>query len=383
MKILLGYHYYKHQYIDIGRIMEDLLVRLRKSGMNIKGFPLTVDPPGQSYYWKELDARWKRGDKKLLKLYENLALKTENFEVFINFNGVNLHPDFVQQLPTFNIFSCFDDPESSEILSKPVVGAYDMSFVGNIAEMDTYKRWGVKEVRFFPLGFYATDYDPYLTKEKILEKSRNNDIALLCERKTDYRAKRLQKYTSNFPNGSYYGLGWPKGFLPMQNIVPLYQNTKIGPNFHNSTGPINYRTYILPANGVMQICDNKSFLGQVFELDKEVVGFDTVEEAIEKTRYYLAHDEERRKIAAAGLERATKDYNEVAVFGLIEKYAKELINKPKGTKDHMRYLIIHRKKTLPDRIIYVISYPLQFIDKLIKSIFWRISKINKRIKFYL
>jgi hypothetical protein len=64
----------------------------------------------------------------------------------------------------------------------------------------------------------------------------------------------------------------------------------------------------------MQICDNKSHLGAVYELGKEIVGFDTVEECIDLCRYYLAHDRERREIAANGWRRALRDYNEVAAF---------------------------------------------------------------------
>ncbi|MDF1549745.1 MAG: glycosyltransferase [Bacteroidales bacterium] len=370
MKILLAYNYYKHQYIDIGVKMEALLHRLRNANIDIHGFPLTVNPPGDTYYWKELDARWKRGDKKLCSLYENLGIKSESFDILVNYNGTNLHPDFVQQLSTFNIFSCFDDPESSEILSKPVAAAYDMSLVGNIAEVETYLQWGAKEVRFFPLGFYKEDYDPELTKEKILSESRSNDIVLLCERKTNYRANRLNKFAKAFPNGEYYGLGWPKGFLAENSIVDLYQKSKIGPNFHNSTGPINFRTYILPANGVLQICDNKSFLGKIFELDKEVIGFDTVEEAIEKTNYYLAHENERKLIAAAGWERAIKDYNEVSVFSLIEKYSKLVMSNKKEHRDQRIYLWNHRKRTRIKRIIYVILFPLRIILKIRAYLTW-------------
>ena len=83
---------------------------------------------------------------------------------------------------------------------------------------------------------------------------------------------------------------------------------------------------MLPANGIMQLCDNKAYLGKIFELDKEVVGFETIDEAIDLTRYYLAHDEERRQIAAAGWEKATKEYNEIAVF---EK-AVTAINRARG-----------------------------------------------------
>lgn len=40
----------------------------------------------------------------------------------------------------------------------------------------------------------------------------------------------------------------------------------------------------------MQICDNKSHLHMIFEVGKEAVGFDNVDEAIDLTRYYLAYD---------------------------------------------------------------------------------------------
>jgi len=70
----------------------------------------------------------------------------------------------------------------------------------------------------------------------------------------------------------------------------------------------------LPANGVLQICDNRSHLGNIFELGTEVVGYDTIDEAVEYCHYYLAHEDERRCIAAAGFRRALRDYNEVAAF---------------------------------------------------------------------
>ena len=103
-----------------------------------------------------------------------------------------------------------------------------------------------------------------------------------------------------------HGAGWPKGFLPEKERVPLLQRTKIGVNIHNSTGPINFRTYYLPANGVMQICDNKKHLPMVFELNKEVVGFDSIEEAIDLCRYYLEHDEEAHKSQPPGMQELSR-----------------------------------------------------------------------------
>lgn len=326
MRFLFGFSYYPHPSLDIKVWIEAHLARLRQVGIQIDGFPLTLNPPGHQLYWPQLDNLWHKKDATLLTMYEKLLETLENYDIFVNWNGINVHPELVRQLPTFNVYACFDDPEASNMLSKPVAWAYDLVLVGNIAELDAYRSWGIREVRHWPLGFFATDYDPTLTAEKILSGNRDIDISLLCEREMHYRAERIERFVSAFPNGTYYGKGWPNGFLPEQQKVPLYQRTKIGPNFHNSTGPINFRTFILPANGVMQICDNRSHLAELFELDKEAVGFDTVDEAIELTRYYLAHDEERRRIAAAGWQRAVRDYNEVAIFRLLQTYVGQAMN---------------------------------------------------------
>lgn len=313
MKILLGYNYYNYP-IDVKKMVDDWLGRLRMAGIDITGFCLTLNPPGNCLLWDDLDKLWKMKDKDLMKMYDSLEKKLEDYDVFINFNGINLHPEYVQKLSTFMVYSCFDDPESSKVLSKPVAWAYDLALVGNIAEVENYKKWGCKNVYYWPLGFRYTDYDPRLNEEKIMNGERELDISLVCERNSVWRKDRLEKYYKAFPNGNYYGRGWENGFLPENKKISLLHNTKIGPNFHNSTGPINFRTFILPANGVMQICDNKSNLGKIFKLGKEVIGFNSVREAIALTKYYLNHDEERRKIALAGWKRAITDYNEVTIF---------------------------------------------------------------------
>ena len=125
------------------------------------------------------------------------------------------------------------------------------------------------------------------------------------------------------------------------------QKANIGLNIHNSTGPINTRLFYLPANGVMQICDNKKYLGEVFELGKEVIGFDTIEECIELTNYYLNHKDEARMIAANGWKRAIRDYNEEAVFARLVKKIEELYFKhPSNVEEFYR----NREQSVWDKI---------------------------------
>jgi spore maturation protein CgeB len=64
----------------------------------------------------------------------------------------------------------------------------------------------------------------------------------------------------------------------------------------------------LPANGVMQISDGGDYLDRFFRVGKEIEGYASVEELAEKVRWYLDHEEERRRMALAGYRRALKDY---------------------------------------------------------------------------
>jgi spore maturation protein CgeB len=350
MRILLGYSWYPSP-VCVRAVTERWLARLRSRGIAVEGLPLTLDPPGPRLGWSELDAMWRRGHGKLLRLYESLARRMEEYDVFVNYNGINLHPEFVRQLPGFRVYGCFDDPESSEDLSRPVAEAYDLCLVGNIAEVETYRRWGVREARFWPLGFREEDRDPSMTRERILAGERDVPVAILCERRSPWRRERLDRYASAFPEGTYGGDGWPAGFLPEERRLEIYGRTRIGPNFHNSTGPVNFRTYVLPANGVLLLCDNKRHLGLIFEDGREAVGFDSIEEAVDLTRHYLAHDDERRAIAAAGWERSLRDYGEEAVFRRMIACVEEVRAAAAARRcEPVPFLRLHRRRTRIPRL---------------------------------
>lgn len=313
MRILVGYGYPPH-FLDVQERVRAWLQRLRSAGFDLCGFCLVPRPPAPRLSFDELDRQWRRGDADLLGMYDALHREAERADVFVNVTGINVHPEMVRRLPTLNVYACFDDPESSEALSRPVAAAYDLAMVGNLACVDDYRAWGVGEVEFWPIGFHPDDFDPTLTEERILTGERDVEVSLLCERVSGWREKRLDRFVAAFPHGRYHGRGWPAGVLDESLRVPLMQRTRLGLNVHNSVGPVNSRTYVLPANGVLQLCDNRSRLAGLYSLGEEVVGYDEIDEAIDLARYYLAHDDERRRVAAAGFRRATRDYNEVAVF---------------------------------------------------------------------
>ncbi len=70
----------------------------------------------------------------------------------------------------------------------------------------------------------------------------------------------------------------------------------------------NMRSFEIPAAGAFQLALYSDELASLFEDGREIVLFRTFEEARDKAAYYLAHDTERERIAAAGHERFLRDH---------------------------------------------------------------------------
>lgn len=303
-----------------------LIKRRQERGYDIIGFCNT--PLSMQRRWlpfPELDRRWKGGDPDLLSMYQSLLDCLNDRDVLILYNGANLHPEFVKLLSILKVYSAGDDPESTNILTKPIAPAFNIHLINNIDSLDMYRSWGLENVYFWPLGSLSTIDDVNdLTEETILDvKQRKIPIVYIGE-SNKFKKERLKKIKGHFPSAFMAGRGLPGGFILWDEMWETYRNSQIGWNVHNSSGPINFRTYELPAYGVMQICDNKVNLGKIFQLDKEVVGFDTIDECIEKTQYYLDNQEEQREIALAGWRRWKNDYHPDQIWDLltniVEKY---------------------------------------------------------------
>lgn len=291
--------------------------RMRASGWDVQA--MGIPCPGGWWPFPKLDAAWRAADPGLLAGYHALESALVGRDVLVSADGAMLHPEFVASLRAFTVFCCADDPESSEVLSRPAAPAFDHAFVLNHECLDQYRAWGCEHVDPLLRPYRPELCAPDLDVARILTETRDLDIVMFCERVygVSDRAARIEALLRAFPNAHVRGKGWPGGFVSDSEMRATYRRARIGWNLHNSSGAFNTRLVTLPAFGVLQICDNKSALAKVFELGKEAVGFDTIEEAVELTRYYLAHERERREIAAAGFAKVVRDHTEERMFAAI------------------------------------------------------------------
>jgi len=136
-------------------------------------------------------------------------------------------------------------------------------------------------------------------------------------------------------------IGLSKSILPKTNIdgplsdeelIKMYSRSKISLNFSEvvvsdqnySPGAIKrhirLRDFEAPMSGAFYITGYQDELKEYYEIDKEIVCYNTKEELLEKIRYYLKHQDEAEAIRIAGRKRALKDHK-------WENRFKELFNK--------------------------------------------------------
>lgn len=276
--------------------------------------------------------------KNMQELYAYIIEYIVNNDIHVSMffgSGYPWSSHFLEKLKRYSYVACYfvDDPEGSKNTSMLYVKYYHYAFCGGIffdkhtRIVDKYLEWGAIKSKYIPLGAcpskYSSNPPEYLNRDidiifvggaylkKIIRmfklKKHFGDRMLLYGRSWNYHGNNIFKTIIVRIVKGYYNIPEIEE-LPKDKLVDLYRRTKIGFNVHQSYGPSNQRTFELPANGVMQICDCKVGLKELYKLNEEVVNSDSVEDTIKKIEFYLKHDEERMRIAKNGYAKVINNY---------------------------------------------------------------------------
>lgn len=116
--------------------------------------------------------------------------------------------------------------------------------------------------------------------------------------------------------------------ISIEETVKIFNASKININLHSSMNNemfdtfgdfINPRTFEIAACGGFQLTDNRPAVKELFEEDKEIVLFSSLEEANDKIIFYLKNDYLRNKIATASREKVLKFHTyDVRLINMLE-----------------------------------------------------------------
>ncbi|KKW12640.1 hypothetical protein A2110_03030 [Candidatus Jorgensenbacteria bacterium GWA1_54_12] len=87
------------------------------------------------------------------------------------------------------------------------------------------------------------------------------------------------------------------------NAAKIVLNT-----FQGEVSGVNQRFFEIAGCGGFQLCEYRDAVSDFFEIGKEIAVFHDLKELTEKIDYYLAHPEERQKIADAAYARAHREH---------------------------------------------------------------------------
>lgn len=116
--------------------------------------------------------------------------------------------------------------------------------------------------------------------------------------------KRFKRYPS---------LQFAKRGISCEEMVRVFNQSRINLNFsassvENMPDQIKLRNFEVACCGGFLLTGKAPHLEDFFEIGKEIVCYDSTKDMIDKIKYYLAHEDERQKIALAGYNRTIKDH---------------------------------------------------------------------------
>jgi spore maturation protein CgeB len=269
----------------------------------------------------------------LLRLYADFeaTLQTHNARAILVDTCPPYHPDYLRNLPLYKVLRIADGPISAYDRDFAYLHAYDMilyhspAYSADMEMAEKLRYCGAKNVHFWPLAVFDGMCDVAKNEETILAGERDIDIIfigamfpgkmpLLAKVKKAFGRRCSMHGLTTLKRNIYFNLkysfpGWIRP-VAFEEYVPLYERAKIGFNVHNrgdyTVG--SYRLFDLPGNGVMQISDGGEYLNAFFKVNEEIIGYRNANDLIDKLRYYLEHDDERRMIAMNGYRRVMKDH---------------------------------------------------------------------------
>jgi spore maturation protein CgeB len=238
--------------------------------------------------------------------------------------GVWVYPDTIQYLKERTGSRAIHYTPDSQIVSQRSrhfmlsIPLYDVLVTTKEWEVDAYKEAGAKRVILTYQGFDGR-FVPQRVGESELA-TYGSDVCFVGHTQTHY-AEKLKALSSLNIRLRIWGDAWPRyaeknswaqGIVAKglwgENYPVALACAKIGLGLLGKHIPetSTTRTFEIPAMGTFLLAERTTLHQQLFDEGKEAEFFSSDEEMIEKTQFYLRHDEARERIAAAGRTRCER-----------------------------------------------------------------------------
>ena len=177
---------------------------------------------------------------------------------------------------------------------------FDHVFLCHDALIPNFIRDGIdpNKIHYLPCAAEETCYRPYPIMEKW-------DWCFIGFLHNEFRVDLIDRFCKEWPVGEKGYLGWRipqfRGHCVLDDTAKKFSQSRILLN--ESVGQdMNLRTFEAMACRQMLLTEDVPPIHGLFQDGKHLVTFKTIDEAVEKAKYYLQHSNERKAIAQAGYD---------------------------------------------------------------------------------
>lgn len=209
-----------------------------------------------------------------------------------------------------------NSPGMGNRLFRQALSKYDVCFTNKKCELENYKKLGSKQVFYSWQGYDPSIHRPLELSAEEHEKFCSDVVFVgqymtaraqfieYIEKNINCRIKLYGRGWANGPTGHTLG-SLEQGWVYGDDYAKAVSGAKIALCFLNREVKDEYtsRSFEIPACGTMMLAERTKVHQSLFEEDKEAVYFETAEELLDKVKYYLAHDDIRKRIADAGYRK--------------------------------------------------------------------------------
>jgi spore maturation protein CgeB len=203
---------------------------------------------------------------------------------------------------TFNWFS--DDHWRYEAFSRR--WAPEFRWVGTTSSdaLGKYRRDGIAHV-------IPTQWACNVNLYRPLARPRTIDVSLVGQPHGD-RRDVIDTLRTRGIAVQTFGTGWPAGRVSQSEMIKIFNTSKINLNLSNASRgaaeQVKGRDFEVPGCGAFLLTKRSEEIGRYYDVDREVACYDGVDDLTDKIRHYLAHDDAREAVAAAGYRRTLRDH---------------------------------------------------------------------------
>ena len=159
-----------------------------------------------------------------------------------------------------------------------------------------------------------------LAYPKVDFASKKYDVCFVGHVNADNRIEAMDRLFKEFPNFFY-------GQRLFEQAAEIYASSKIVFNI-SMKNDTNMRCFEALAAGSFLLTDWVPDIEELFEDGKHLVLYRSLDEMVDKAKYYLAHDDERQSIAEAGYQHVMNNHT---IGHRVDRILTEFLNSRKET----------------------------------------------------